>query len=216
MEKKRDWRNNVIRRRYVLAMGWLVGLGLLTGGCVQKRIPLDYEIQIGNGFGYEFRNETGTFRGGERFRLRLTTHADGYAYVLSQGMGGRFTVLFPDPRIGGGSNRVKGWDCIYVPPVSDRQGAYMFSAEPGVETVIVIISDVPVTVLDAVVHGSETDPTRITQILHRLDADGKRDGSFEKIHHRDHTQVILESPNKDAVLVNTIRLNHVASDTQEK
>ncbi|MFQ6048897.1 MAG: hypothetical protein ACE5K7_05990, partial [Phycisphaerae bacterium] len=91
-----------------------------------------------------------------------------------------------------------------IPPV----GAYQFDATPGGETVIMCLAAKRVPELERIVHGRETDPARIEQVLHELEAQGKRRARFRKIHHSGHTQVVLESPNPEAIMVNIVRLEH--------
>ena len=192
-------------------MGRLLGLivlaafGVTAGaGCAARRVAVDYQIKVDREFDTEHVKETDPFVSGEKFRLCVTTHEDCYLYILNRGTSGRYNVLFPHPKINDGDNYVPGWQHVIVPP----SGAYQFDATPGVETVIMCVSDKRVPQLEAVVSGQQTDPAQIEQILHELEAEGKHRGSFQKIHHAGHTQVVLESPNPDAMMVNVLRLEH--------
>ncbi|MFA5865986.1 MAG: DUF4384 domain-containing protein [Phycisphaerae bacterium] len=193
---------------YIL-MALIVVVNLLSNGCTQKRMAVDYEIQVGGGFDFQHVKETETFRSGERFRLRVTTHEDCYAYIFNFGTSKTFHVLFPDLRINGGSNFVKGWQNIMIPPAGGKQEAYLFDANPGIETVIICIAGKPVPALDRIAHGEEKNPVQIEQIIYQLDSGSRRGATFAKIHHKEHTQVVLETSNREAVLINVICLNHV-------
>ncbi len=181
------------------------GLSVLGSGCTQHRLAMDYEINIDREFGVEHTKETQVFHSGEKFRLRVTTHDDGYLYILNRGTSDVFHVLYPRPEISDGSAFVPGWEHVAVP----THGAFQFDMRPGVEDVIICFSRKTVPKLDRIVHGEVDDPDDIAAALHTLDVASKRDGSFMKTHYAGHTQVVLCSPLEGAVLVNTIRLTHL-------
>ena len=180
------------------------GLFLLVTGCAQNRLAMDYQIKLDREFGIQHVKETETFHSGEKFLLRVTTHSDGYLYILNRGTSGRYNVLYPRREVNNGSAFVPGWQYVTVP----AHGSFQFDVHPGVETMIICSSRKAVPQLDRIVLGTLTDPKAIEECLHDLSAESKHEGSFTKTHHPDHTQVVLMSPKKDAVMVNTIRLAH--------
>jgi hypothetical protein len=186
------------------------GLGLMllallaTTGCQQTRLAMDYQIKVDREFDVEHVKETETFRSGEKFRLRVTTHHDGYVYIFNKGTSGEYNVLYPRPEVNDGSAFVPGWQHVMVP----ARGAFQLDVQDGLETVVICASEKAVPELDWIVSGELSDPTEVDQLLHELEVKGRRGGGMTKIHHPDHTQVVLQSPKGDAVMVNTIHLEH--------
>lgn len=86
---------------------------------------------------------TTTFRSGDRVRFAFESNIDAYLYVVQQGSSGRWTMLFPGPRINGGRNAVKKSD-EYVVPSNDW---FLFDATPGTEHVFVLLSKEPLSEL---------------------------------------------------------------------
>lgn len=181
----------------------MLGTAILSG-CAQHRLAMDYQIKVDREFAVEHVKETEVFFTGEKFRLRVTTHDDGYLYILNEGTSGTYNVLYPRPEVRGGSALVPGWEYVIVP----ANGSFQFDVNVGVETIIICYSKEAVPDLDRIVHGVLTDPEQIEQCLHVLEAESRRGGSFKKVHHTEHTQAEQMSPRKDAVMVNTIRLEH--------
>lgn len=192
--------------RFEIARVLLLVVVSLTSvaGCATHRLAMDYQIKVDREFAVEHVKETEVFVSGEKFHLRVTTHHDGYLYILNRGTSGRYNILYPRPEVNNGSAFVPGWQHVIVP----AHGAFQFDVQLGVETMIVCASEKAIPELDRVVHGETTDPQEIEQVLHVLEAESNRRGSFTKVHHRNHTQVVLKSPRDDAIMVNTIRLEH--------
>jgi hypothetical protein len=79
------------------------------------------------------------FQSGDRIKLRLETNRDGYLYLLNMGSTGRYHLLFPNPRLAGGSNLVKARTVYEIP-----HGAHItFDDNPGEERLLVLLSAHP-------------------------------------------------------------------------
>lgn len=198
-----------MNRRAICGLWVLPALSavLPSTGCSSHRLAMDYQIKVDREFAVEHVKETEVFVSGEKFRLRVTTHHDGYLYILNRGTSGRYNVLYPRPEVRGASAFVPGWEHVIVP----AHGAFQFVDQPGVETLIVCSSRKEVPELERIVLGELVDPDKIEQWLHAVDAESRRGGKFKKVQHSHHTQVVLKSPKEDLVMVNTIRLEHQPS-----
>jgi hypothetical protein len=87
--------------------------------------------------GTEADVDAGTrFQSGDRVRFAFESNVDGYLYVVQQGSSGRWTVLFPNPRINGGRNVIRRLEPYTVP--SDDW--FLFDDTPGTEQVFVFLS----------------------------------------------------------------------------
>ena len=84
-----------------------------------------------------------TFRSGDRVRFSFNANIDGFLYVVQQGSSGRWTVLFPGPRINGGKNAIQTGEEYQVP----SNDWFLFDATPGTEQVFVFLSREPMTQL---------------------------------------------------------------------
>lgn len=190
----------------------LIALASLVG-CARQQIGMDYQIKVDRGAeAGEHVPETAVFRGGEKFRLRITARDDGYLYVFNKGASGNYNLLYPRSQENNGSAFVPGHASVSVP----AKGWFQFAGPTGVETLIVCFGKRAVPDLETIARGQETDPRKIEGRLHAFESDSQRGGRFEKKHHADHTEVILELPQDkaDAVLVNTIRLEHRPMDAR--
>lgn len=107
---------------------------------------------------------TTTFHSGDRIRFTFESNIDGFLYVVQQGSSGRWTVLFPGPRINGGRNAV-GKSAQYQVPSNDW---FLFDEIPGTEQVFVFLSREPMQLLpgfDRPVTRTETVVESVVQDL---------------------------------------------------
>ena len=107
---------------------------------------------------------TTTFHSGDRVRFTFETNIDGYLYVVQRGSSGRWTVLFPGPRINGGKNAV-GRLAQYQVPSNDW---FLFDDTPGKEELFVFLSREPMQQLpgfDQPVTRTETVVESVVQDL---------------------------------------------------
>jgi serine/threonine protein kinase len=102
---------------------------------------------------------TTTFRSGDRVRLSFESNVDGYLYLVQQGSSGRWSVLFPNPEINGGRNRVRKSAEYQVP---DEDGFFEFDANPGVENLFVYFSQEPMQELPGFGNKPVTKPETLT------------------------------------------------------
>lgn len=95
------------------------------------------------------------FQTEDRLRLAITTNQDGYLYIVSQRPDKDSVLLFPDPRINRGLNRVlKNQEynvpsyCTELEGLEDPTDCWMLVSPPaGTETLIVIFSRDRITTL---------------------------------------------------------------------
>ena len=78
------------------------------------------------------------FRSGNRVRLQIKPNKPGYLYVLNIGSTGNSQVLFP---VSGAENLVAANEIYSVP----GQGFMRFDDNPGVETLLVMVSNRPLS-----------------------------------------------------------------------
>jgi predicted Ser/Thr protein kinase len=83
------------------------------------------------------------FKTGDRVRLAFETTSDGYLYVVQEGSSGKWTVLFPNPLINGGRNKVTAFTRHVIP--TDR--GFRFDGPPGTERIFIAFSKTPVETL---------------------------------------------------------------------
>lgn len=102
---------------------------------------------------------TTTFRTGDRVRLAFESNVDGYLYLVQQGSSGRWSVLFPNPEINGGRNRVRKSAEYHVP---DDDAFFEFDANPGVENLFVYFSQEPMQELPGFGNKPVTKPETLT------------------------------------------------------
>ncbi len=107
---------------------------------------------------------TTTFHSGDRVRFTFEANINGYLYVVQRGSSGRWTVLFPGPRINGGKNTV-GRLAQYQVPSNDW---FLFDDNPGKEELFVFLSREPMQQLpgfDQPVTRTETVVESVVQDL---------------------------------------------------
>lgn len=187
-------------------------LGLLSGcngdgGSPSHRMSMTYEVHVDRTPGMARHvPETESYGSGEKFRFRVTAPEDGSLYVFERGSSGQWDILYPQARINGGQNFIRANQPVVIPPVG--RGSFQFDATPGVENVIMCFSSRPVPTLEAIADGQVSDATEVELAIQRLEADGSHRGRFRKVQHSDHAEVVLTSPNPDAVIVNRMALHH--------
>ena len=95
------------------------------------------------------------FRQGEEIQVKFRSNFDGYAYVVNVTPGGRKRLLFPCSR--SRNNRVIVGAENVLPSAAH---GFVFDAEPGAETLMVIMSRTPVAELDAALAACCTSATQ--------------------------------------------------------
>ena len=81
-----------------------------------------------------------TFHSGDRVRFTFESSVDGYLYVMEEGSSGKWTVLFPNPDINQGTNKVRSGEKYLVPA---KQQWFTFDKTPGTERLTVFLSKSP-------------------------------------------------------------------------
>ncbi len=131
------------------------------------------------------------FYSGDRIRFSFNANTDGYLYVLHRGSTGGENLLFPDPRLNGGSNRIKKNVQYPVPPDT----WFVFDENPGEEFLRVILSRHPLESLPQEVKKqppfpqSGKDPGLLLQLISAVDQELSR-----KVNTRDLALFTEQSP----------------------
>lgn len=95
------------------------------------------------------------FMDGQRFRLRVTSGAEGHLYVLCQNSQGNANILFPTLDTDALGSEVGGRVAVTIPD----SGWFEFDSEPGIEQVFLLVSARPLNDLDrAVEQGGDLAP----------------------------------------------------------
>ncbi|HYP00876.1 MAG TPA: DUF4384 domain-containing protein [Pyrinomonadaceae bacterium] len=86
------------------------------------------------------------FRTGEAIRLALETNTDGYLYIFHTENDGEPAMIFPDARLGGGSNLVKAHVPFEIPSsqaATDDLRWFVFRDPPAAERLYVVLARQP-------------------------------------------------------------------------
>jgi hypothetical protein len=150
------------------------------------------------------------FRSGDRIRLRVETNRDGYLYLLNAGSTGRYHLLFPHPKLAGGSNLVKAGAVYDIP-----HGAFIrFDDNPGEEVLFIVLSprpmtDMPVRADDMTRHVPDEDGRQLVQ---RARLQGAKDLVLEvdasPAEPRSYAVAPLSSLGEQGLLVLEVKLRH--------
>ena len=95
-----------------------------------------------------------TFHSGDKVRLQIESNVDGYLYVMQKGSTGKDRVLFPDPRINGGDNKIAR-GILYSVPGSQW---FTFDNNPGIENLTVAVSRTPMKSVQPPASPKEAKP----------------------------------------------------------
>jgi hypothetical protein len=77
-----------------------------------------------------------TFRSGDRIRFGVLASNDGRLVLVHKGSSGAMGAIYPDKRIVGGSNTIRGGAQIVIP----QKGWFVFDDKPGTETVYAVFT----------------------------------------------------------------------------
>jgi uncharacterized protein DUF4384 len=80
------------------------------------------------------------FHSGERFFLSLESNDSAYLYVILKASQGTWEVLYPDPDIDHGNNRLTAKSPVLVPSPSNP---FVFDENPGTEKMFIVLSRQP-------------------------------------------------------------------------
>jgi len=109
------------------------------GGATQPQMALNYKILLLRNCELQQVPDNFVFYGGDKFRLAFQANMDGFLYIFNKGTTGAGRLLFPDPRINAGSNRVTRYTEYVVP----SSGWFNFDRNPGTEQLHVFFSPKP-------------------------------------------------------------------------
>lgn len=170
-------------------------------------------VERGEGYTSQEVDSHKQFEDGDRLKLGITTNQDGYLYIVNQRPGKDSVLLFPDPRINGGLNRVlknQEYDvpeyCKDLEDLVDQKDCWMNVGPPaGTETMIVIFSRDQITTLPNQVAAGYTP-------VKRSIVDALLESSRQKVEQRTGTLTI---PNQKAVRFATRVQNINRQDNEE-
>jgi hypothetical protein len=129
-----------------------------------KTIGLRYFVlyQVKGGAGWRTAAPTRIFRNGDKVKFQLETNVDGFVYIFMRGSSGREALLYPQPNIQGGRNRIRAFSRLNI-PLKDGQ-AFLVTAEPGEDQITFIVSKKPLLA------AGEGDAMAIRQLQGSLSA----------------------------------------------
>ncbi len=96
-----------------------------------------------------------TFHSGERFFLSLESNDSAYLYVILKASQGTWEVLFPDPDIDNGNNRLNAKSPVLVPSPSNP---FIFDEIPGTEKLFIVLSRQPERDLNDLIRSVRQEP----------------------------------------------------------
>jgi hypothetical protein len=90
------------------------------------------------------------FRSGDRIRVAVESNDEGYLYVVLKGTSGTWKLLFPNPEIAGGSNKVQGGAQQTIPPAPGR---FAFDEQAGEERLFLVLTRRPEESLEKLIYS---------------------------------------------------------------
>lgn len=103
---------------------------------------------------------TKAFKSGDRINVRVEVNDFGYLYILSRGSSGKWSPLFPSPKISGGDNRV-GPNQAYTIPAGF---VFKFDDQPGEERIFIVFSRKPEPDFDGLIYKVAPDRTNSPEL----------------------------------------------------
>ena len=86
---------------------------------------------------FERVNPTVTFRSGDKIRIQLKSNVNGRLVIAQRDSDGGSGVLFPDPRVEGGNNRIRAGQLTALPSATSW---FKFDEHPGDEHLLVMLT----------------------------------------------------------------------------
>ena len=81
------------------------------------------------------------FNSGDTIRIRVTSHFDGYLYIMDQGTSGRFSTVFPSAAAGTDTQEHRGQSYL-IPTTAD--GWFQISGPAGFDVLYLLLSPSPI------------------------------------------------------------------------
>jgi len=88
------------------------------------------------------------FHSGDRIRLAIESSGPAYLYIVLKGSSGNWTVLFPNPEIAGGDNRIEPLHRYTIPP----RHWFAFDEQVGKERLFIMLSREPQPDLEELIY----------------------------------------------------------------
>lgn len=112
-----------------------------------RAIGLGYTIFERSAKGVAVRTDPKqVFHTGDAVRFMLETNVDGYLYIFNTENDGPASMIFPDPRLNGGSNRVAAHTPVEIPSRKEADPEarwFVFKAPASVEKVYFVVTRAP-------------------------------------------------------------------------
>jgi len=86
---------------------------------------------------FERVNPTVTFRSGDKIRIQLKSNVNGRLVIAQRDSAGGSGVLYPDPRVDGGDNRIRAGQVTVLPSAT---AWFTFDDHPGEEHLFVMLT----------------------------------------------------------------------------
>ena len=168
---------------------------------------LSYWIEVISSEGKTIKRVTASneFNSGERFRVAITSNAQGYLYLLSMGTSGKPpVVLFPDKRINGGDNHVAAFADYRIPSGGK---SFVMDSTPGEEKILVFFSKSRIHDIEKYVTRKKTLVADDARILYAYaDTKGSKDILFED--DAEKSYVVAKSSIQGGTIAREIILRH--------
>jgi len=81
------------------------------------------------------------FDSGDTLRIRVTSHFDGYLYIMDQGTSGRYATVFPSAAAGS-DNQIHAGQSYLIP--STKDGWFQISGPAGFDVLYILLSPEPI------------------------------------------------------------------------
>jgi len=114
------------------------------------QMALGYTLLLRSAFTEPVRvSSSHSFNEGDGIRILIESSADGYLYLFNREGNGPLRMIFPDPRIRRGQNRLPAHVPLIVPPepaaaAGSSAGWFVFSGPPEPERLFLVFSREPV------------------------------------------------------------------------
>jgi hypothetical protein len=114
---------------------------------IDRAIGLGYTIFMRDAKGVPIRvDPKQVFRSGDHVRLMVEPNVDGYLYIFTTEDGGKPSMLYPDPRLNEGDNRVAAHTPVEIPSRKEKDPEaqwFVFDANPATERLYFVVTRAP-------------------------------------------------------------------------
>jgi hypothetical protein len=125
---------------------------MMTAAYSPQPLGLKYTIVKQGGGQYEEVDPETEFHTGDRIRVNVEANDRAYLYIVMQGSSGTWRLLFPNPAISGGNNRIERGKVYRIPPAESP--SFYFDETPGTEKVSLILTRTPEEDLEKLIYAA--------------------------------------------------------------